>query len=69
MESTFSFIGKEYKKLIDEKCNCGNSKCAFLNRDCEQLQDYHEIPQCSTWYGTEINYYFVEVKKGDKYGV
>lgn len=49
MFKTFKFIGKEYEIVDDPNCNCLNNTCPFIDRDCENLQEYGEIPLCSSW--------------------
>lgn len=46
----FNFLGKTYISVDDNDMSCLNGECPFINKDCETLQEYDEIPQCMSFY-------------------
>lgn len=54
-----TYLGR-IKEKVDNGCDCGNNSCIFLDRDCEELQEFGEIPYCQQWLRKDRkNIYFV----------
>lgn len=62
----FNHMLRRYKLIEDTNIDCGNGKCPFINKNCEELCECGEIPNCASWFRKDLkNYYFEEVSIED----
>lgn len=62
----FNYMLRRYKLIEDININCGDGSCPFMNKNCEDLSECGEIPNCASWFRLDSkNYYFKEVEIAD----